>query len=171
MAIRSLSVPSGDGQCCALQGMRIATPSARNDRGSGDMVLLFFSGGHWGTARGPFPTFFHTNNRPSDDGRIPLTIPRTWDILSIESGATGRRFPQSCYKEEVTAGLRDGRLLLFINDLDDQRDQRDDEHTECEKLGPCNQTDHPLFFRIGGKEDYPRKRGNRLPLLVAPVIE
>ena len=101
----------------------------------------------------------------------PLTIPRTWDILSIESGATGRRFPQSCYKEEVTAGLRDGRLLLFINDLDDQRDQRDDEHTECEKLGPCNHTDHPLFFRIGGKEDYPRKRGNRLPLLVAPVIE
>ena len=63
-----------------------------------------------------------------------------------------------CY-EEVTAGVESGRLLLFVNDLNDQRDQRDDEHTESEKLGPCNHTDHPLFFRIGGKEDYPRKVG------------
>ena len=70
--------------------------------------------------------------------------------------------------KEVTAGLRDGRLLLFFNDLNDQRDQCDDEHSESEKLGPCNHTDHPLFFRIGGKEDYPRGGGNRLPLLVAP---
>ena len=62
--------------------------------------------------------------------------------------------------KEVTAGVVAGRLLLFIiNDLDDQRDQRDDEHTECKKLGPCNHTDHPLFLRIGGKEDYPRTVG------------
>ena len=63
-----------------------------------------------------------------------------------------------CYME-VTAGVESGRLLLFFNDLDDQRDQRDDEHSESKKLGPCNHTDHPLLFRIGGKEDYPRKMG------------
>ena len=74
-----------------------------------------------------------------------------------------------CYVE-VTAGVESGRLLLFFNDLDDQRDQRDDEHSESKKLGPCNHTDHPLLFRIGGKEDYPRERGNRLPLLVAPPL-
>ena len=62
--------------------------------------------------------------------------------------------------QEVTAGVAAGRLLLFIvNDLNDQRDQRDDEHTESEKLGPCNHTDHPLFIRIGGKEDHPRVAG------------
>ena len=49
---------------CAIVQIRtvyqeIAPPSARNDRGSGDMALLIFSGGHWGTAQGPFPTFFH----------------------------------------------------------------------------------------------------------------
>ena len=74
-----------------------------------------------------------------------------------------------CYLE-VTAGVGSGRLLLFINDLNDQRDQRDDEHTESEKLRPCNHTDHPLSVWSGGKEDYPREWGNRLPLLVAPII-
>ena len=88
-----------------------------------------------------------------------LTIPPKWDILSIESGATGRRFPQSCYKE-VTAGLRDGRLLLFIiNDLNDQCDKSDDEGTKLKQLGPCNHTAHPLFLGIGGIEDYPRRTG------------
>ena len=74
-----------------------------------------------------------------------------------------------CY-EEVTAGVESGRLLLFVNDLNDQRDQRDEKHTEGKELGPCNHTDHPLFSRFGGKEDYPRERGNRLPLLVAPSL-
>ena len=88
-----------------------------------------------------------------------LTIPPKWDILSIESGATGRRFPQSCYKE-VTAGLRDGRLLLFIiHDLNDQCDKSDDEGTKLKQLGPCNHIAHPLFLGIGGKEDYPRRTG------------
>jgi len=66
--------------------------------------------------------------------------------------------PFMCYME-VTAGVGSWRLLLFFNDLNDQRDQRDDEHSESKKLGPCNHTDHPLFFRIGGKEDYPRDGG------------
>ena len=100
-----------------------------------------------------------------------MTLSRNWDILSIESGATGRRFAPVRYKE-VTASLRDGRLLLFIcKDLNDQSEKRNDEGTKLKQLGPCNHIAHPLFFRIGGKEDYPRKRGNRLPLLVAPSIE
>ena len=106
-------------------------------------------GVHWQSAKSPEPWF----------RAFALTIPQNWDILSIESGATGRRFPQSCYKE-VTAGLRDGRLLLFIiHDLNDQCDKSDDEGTKLKQLGPCNHTAHPLFLGIGGKEDYPRRTG------------
>jgi len=47
--------------------------------------------------------------------------------------------------EEVTAGLRDGRLLLFItNDLNDQCEKRDDEGTKLKQLRPCNHAAHPL---------------------------
>ena len=71
--------------------------------------------------------------------------------------------------QEVTAGVVAWAVTsFFVNDLNDQRDQRDEKHTEGKELGPCNHTDHPLFSRFGGKEDYPREQGNRLPLLVAP---
>ena len=92
------------------------------------------------------PGFFLDN--PTEVG---YTIHRKWCYRQTVP-------PFMCYVE-VTAGVESGRLLLFFNDLDDQRDQRDDEHSESKKLGPCNHTDHPLLFRIGGKEDYPRKMG------------
>ena len=80
-----------------------------------------------------------------------------WAILFMKSGATGRRSPTICY-DEVTASVVAGRLLLFlVNDPYDQRDESDDEGTKLKQLGPCNHIAHPLFFRIGGKEDYPRK--------------
>ena len=63
-----------------------------------------------------------------------------------------------CSYDEVTAGLRDGRLLLVIfNELNDQSEKRNDNGTKLKQLGPCNHAAHPLFFRIGGKEDYPRE--------------
>ena len=47
--------------------------------------------------------------------------------------------------EEVTAGLRDGRLLLFISDdLEDQSEKRNDKGTKLKQLGPCNHAAHPL---------------------------
>ena len=70
-----------------------------------------------------------------------------------------RQTVRPCSYEEVTAGLRDGRLLLFLNDLNDQGDQRDQKHTESKKLRPCNHIDHPLSLWIGGKEVYPRRWG------------
>ena len=97
-----------------------------------------------------------------------MTLSRNWDILSIESGATGRRFAPVRYKE-VTASLRDGRLLLFIcKDLNDQSEKRNDEGTKLKQLGPCNHAAHPLFFRIGGKEDYPR--GGEPPTVTGSTI-
>ena len=63
-----------------------------------------------------------------------------------------------CSYDEVTAGLRDGRLLLLISDdLNDQSEKRNDKGTKLKQLGPCNHAAHPLFLRIGGKEDYPRE--------------
>ena len=96
-----------------------------------------------------------------------MTTLRVRIIISIESGATGRRFTPECYKE-VTAGVGSGRLLLFIfHDLYDQRDKSDDNSTKLKQLGPCNHMLTPFSFESGAKKITP-EMGNRLPLLVAP---
>ena len=69
-------------------------------------------------------------------------------------GATGRRFPRSCYKE-VTACLEAGRLLLFIFCLDNQGDKCDKENAELKQFLPCNHTDHPLSFDWGREASPP----------------
>ena len=95
--------------------------------------------------------------RVCGEGKVFLTRVCCWSILFMKSGATGRRFPTHSYKE-VTVCLRDWRLLLVIfNDLNDQSEKRNDKGTKLKQLGPCNHAAHPLFFRIGGKEDYPRE--------------
>ena len=69
--------------------------------------------------------------------------------------------------KEVTVAVEGWRLLLFISDdLDDQSEKRNDEGTKLKQLGPCN---HPLSCGSGAKKITPEKRGNRLPLLVAPT--
>ena len=85
-----------------------------------------------------------------------------------------------CYRQtvsplsykEVTVAVEGWRLLLFISDdLKDQSEKRNDKGTKLKQLGPCNHAAHPLSVWIGGKEDYPRDGGKRLPLLVAPSKE
>ena len=61
---------------------------------------------------------------------------------------------------EVTAGLLDGRLLLFIiHDLNDQSEKRDDEGTKLKQLGPCNHAAHPLSCGSGAKKITPENGG------------
>ena len=114
---------------------------------------------------------------------------RRWRLLSLRrtmpSRTSGRAFfldfilslgytvyRKWCYRQtvrplsyrEVTASLRDGRLLLFIsNDLNDQSEKRDDEGTKLKQLGPCNHFAHPLFLRIGGKRRSPPKKRGKPP--------
>ena len=72
--------------------------------------------------------------------------------------------------KEVTVAVEGWRLLLFIaDDLEDQSEKRNDEGTKLKQLGPCNHAAHPLSCGSGAKKITPEKRGNRLPLLVAPM--
>ena len=77
-----------------------------------------------------------------------------------------------CSYDEVTAGLRDGRLLLLISDdLNDQSEKRNDKGTKLKQLGPCNHMPTPFSSELGAKKITPEEWGNRLPYLVAPKKE
>ena len=103
-----------------------------------------------------------------------LDSQRVCGIISVEKGTADRRLvPPIVTRSNRLLGRRGGYFLHSSFLAVEQRNERNDEHSELKQFRPCNHMRHPLSVVRGQtRSTYPlKKRGNnRLPLWQHPLL-